>query len=333
MYKKKMKRIILVMVVAALLLALAGCGAKDDSPLVFGDAGWDSIQFHNGVAQFIIEHGFGYETDVMVGSTPVTFAGLRRGDIDIYMETWHDNFADAYAEAIEKEEIVVVSVNFDDNAQGLWVPTFVIKGDPAKGIEPMAPGLKSVSDLPDYWELFKDPEDPTKGRIVGSPPGWAADEILSEKMVSYSLEDTFNYFRPGSDATLAASIARAFERSEPWIGYYWDPTWVMGKFDMTLLEEPEYSDEKWLDGYSCAFPVTEVTISVHSDMTKRAPEVVEFLSNYRTSSALTSSALAYMMENDVDAADAAINFLKENEALWTGWLSSEVAAKVKAALQ
>jgi ABC-type proline/glycine betaine transport system substrate-binding protein len=300
---------------------------------MFADAGWDSIRFHNHVAGFIIENGYGYKTDVMAGSTPVTFAGLRRGDIDIYMETWHDNFADAYAEAIALEEIAVLSVNFDDNAQGLWVPTFMIEGDAARGIEPMTPGLTSIFDLPDYWEIFKDPEDPKKGRIIGSPPGWAADEILSEKMINYELEETFNYFHPGSDSALSASIASAFERGDPWVGYYWTPTWVMGKYDMTLLEDEEYSLEKWEDGYQCEFPATEVTVSVHKDVLDNAPEVVEFLKNYETSSLLTSEALSYMMDNDTDAREAAIYFLKEHESIWVEWLPEEAAGKVKAALQ
>ncbi|MDI9456440.1 MAG: ABC transporter substrate-binding protein [Bacillota bacterium] len=328
----KRKRIWLILSVSVILVVMAGCSAGEDKPLVFADAGWDSIQFHNYVAGFIIENGLGYQTEVMPGTTPITFAGLQRGDIDLYMEIWQDNIGEAYKEAIEQGDINVLGVNFDDNEQGLWVPTYMLEGDPERGIEPMAPDLKSIFDLPQYWELFKDPEQPGKGRIVGSPAGWVADEILSTKMVSYGLEDSFNYFRPGSDSALAASIAGAYEKGEPWVGYYWTPTWVMGKYDMTLLEEPEYSEEKWQDGFQCAFPASEITIAVHKDVPERAPEVAEFLSRYQTNSALISEVLSYMTENDTDAQQAAIYFLKEYENIWSDWVSEDVAEKVKAAL-
>lgn len=343
MIVSKGKKIYLLFLLAAVFLVIiTGCAtsastptpsedSKDGKPLVFADAGWDSIRFHNEVARFIIENGYGYKTDVILGTTPITFAGLRQGDIDIYMELWHDNFPDAYEEAIANEEIIVTSVNFDDNAQGLYVPAFLINGDPEKGIEPLAPDLKSVFDLPKYKGLFKNPEDPEKGLIVGSPPGWAADEVLTAKMVHYDLEKDFTYLRPGSDTALAASIAGAMETGEPWVGYYWEPTWIMGKYDMILLEEPAFDPEKWKN-YQCAFPATEVTTGVHRDLLKRAPEVVEFLRNYETTSELTSEFLCYMMENEVEADQAALFFLQEYEEIWTKWVPKDVAAQVKSAL-
>jgi len=326
------------LMVLLMVFAFTGCSsnqpANDDKPtLIFADAGWDSICFHNDVARFIIENGYGYPTDVIPGSTPTTFAGFRNGDIDIYMELWKQNIIEDYQDAIEKGEIIEVSINFDDNDQGLYVPTFVLKGDPARGIEPMAPDLKTVKDLPKYWELFKDPEDPSKGRIYGSIPGWVADEILFAKFENYGLDENFNYFRPGSDTALAAGIAKAVEEGKPWVGYYWEPTWIAGKYDITLLGDDEYSDEKWNNGYACEWPGTDVTICVHSSMSEKAPDVVEFVKNYRTSSQLTSEALAYMLDNEVGTAEAAKWFLKEHQDLWSSWVPEDIAGKVKTALE
>jgi len=52
--------------------------------------------------------------------------------------------------------------NFPDSTQGWYVPTYVIKGDKERGIEPMAPDLKTVEDMPKYWELFQNPQIPGK---------------------------------------------------------------------------------------------------------------------------------------------------------------------------
>ncbi|WZL73293.1 ABC transporter substrate-binding protein [Clostridiaceae bacterium 35-E11] len=337
-FKKQKKFLITMLALLSIGLMLAACSYGEDNQgnnektkgkIVFADAGWDSIRFHNAVASMIIEEGYGYPTSEIMGSEQTSLVGLRQGDIDVYTEIWTGNIIDIYDEAIESGDIIELSINYADNKQGLYVPTYVIKGDPQRGIEPMAPGLKSVKDLERYWEIFKDPEDPSKGRIYGSIPGWTADEVLQKKMKTYHLDENYNYFQAGSAPSLAASITKAIEQKEPWLGYYWEPTWVTGKYDMTLLEDEPYTKEKWDNGYRCEYPSQELTIAVNKEFLDRAPEVVEFLRQYKTSSEITSNALAYMQQNEVNAKAAAKWFLKEYEELWTAWVPSKIAKKVK----
>jgi len=324
------------------LLTGVGCTKQDVSKekhekvketITFADSGWDSLSLNNEVAGFIIRNGFGYKTDIIPGSTTATLTGVANGDIDVRMENWKDTYGDEYFKPLENGDFIEVSVNFDDNIQGFYVPTFLIKGDPERGIKPLAPDLKKLADLPKYWELFKDPEDKSKGRIYGGPTTWSTEQILPVKVEYFGLSDTYNYFRPGSDIALAVAIASAVEKGKPIVAYYWEPTWLMGKYDMTLLEEPEYSKEKWENGYQCAFPAIDVTIIVNKELPEEAPEVVEFLSNYKTNSKLINEALAYMQDNNAEASEAAIWFLKKNEDIWTKWVSEDVAKKVKAALE
>ena len=93
------------------------------------------------------------------------------GDIDVHMEMWTDNLA-TYDDDIAQGRMQEQSTNFDDNAQGLYVPRYVIEGDSARGIEPVAPDLRTVEDLKKYASLFPDPESPGMGRIFGGLPGW-----------------------------------------------------------------------------------------------------------------------------------------------------------------
>jgi len=302
----------------------------DQKPtLVFADAGWDSIRIHNQIAAVIIEKGYGYQTDVLTGSSPIVIKGLRQGDIDICMEAWTDNIIDVYQPGIENGEIVELSINYDDNAQGLYVPTYVLKGDEKRGIEPLAPGLKSIKDLPQYWQVFKDPDNPAQGRIYGSPPSWSADEILRTKMETYQLEETYDYFNPGSDTALNTSLVSAYEKGEPWVGYYWDPTWITGKYDLTLLADEPYNQEKWDAGYACEFPGVKVTVAVNGKMVEKAPEVVAFLKNYQTSTKINSELLAFMQDHGADIDKTVTWFFSDYEDLWTSWIPQEVAAVIR----
>jgi len=332
--KNKIFSVIFILLISIVLISLTVSVLAKDT-IVFADPGWDSVRFHNGVAQTIIEEGYGYPTDVISGSTPATFLGLKEGDIDVYMEIWTTNLGDTYYDPIKEGIIIETSINFNDNAQGLYVPAYMIKGDNKRGIEPMAPGLKTVKDLKDYWKIFKDEEDPSKGRIYGAPPGWKVDQILRAKVKNSDLDEYYNYFSPGSDSALSAAIVGAYEKGEPIVAYYWEPTWVMGMLDMTLLEDEPYSEEKWTEegGYACEFAAQDIAIAINKDFPERAPEVVEFLKNYHTTSAMASAALSYMMKNECDTREAAVWFLKNREDVWTKWVPKEIAAKVKEAIK
>lgn len=336
-----MKKRLSFILISLIVVVLAACGGDDGGDnssvedidtIVFADAGWDSIRVHNSIAQTIIENGYGYDTDVIAGSTATTFQGLRTADINVYMEAWTDNIKEVYNEAIEEGDVVEVSVNFDDNDQGLYVPTYMIEGDKERDIEPMAPDLRTVEDLKKYPELFEDPEDSSKGRIINAPSGWEVSEYINKKFETYGLDEKFTNFMPGSDSAIIASLVDAYNKGEGWVGYYWAPTSVTAQYDLTLLEEAPYDQDEWNETAGTEFPPNDVTIAVHKDLPEQAPEVVDFLSNYQTSSELTEEALLYMIENDVDHEEAALWWLEEFEDVWTEWVSEEIAEAVKESL-
>lgn len=323
--------VVLVLVASMGLVTAQGLA----QPLRFIDYSWDSVLVHNRIAGFVAEHGFGHEVDYLFADTlPGTF-GLLRGDLDISMETWVDNVQESWDRGIADGSIIDLGPNFPNAPQGWYVPTYMIEGDPERGIEPMTPDLKSVDDLPRYWEVFRDPENPRKGRFYNGPTGWAASEINTLSLEGYGLDAYYDPFFPGSQAALDASIVRAYERGEPWFGYYWEPTGIMGRLDMTMLEEPPYTEACWDErtgDYACGYPNVLVRIAVHHTVLDRAPDFVEFLRQYETELSHTNEAVAQMDDAGGDAQAAALWFLKEYEELWTQWLPADIAAKVKAAL-
>jgi len=314
-------------------LSFAACAEGGNEPIKLADAGWDSLHVHNSIFSFIAEHGYGYPPcEIVPGSSPVVLVGVAEGDIDLMMETWSENYGDAYTDRVDSGEIVELGLNFDDNYQGWLVPTYMIEGDPERGIEATAPDLKSVFDLPEYWELFKDPEVPTKGRFHNSVPGWKCTEHNTIKLETYELDEHYNDFLCGSDVALSGSMVAAYEKGEAWLGYYWAPTWLLGMYDMTLLEEPPFDPELWEQDRGCAYQAVRCTIMAHPSLLERAPALVEVLQKYQTTVEQNNKVLSYMQDNEADAAAGATYFLKEYEAVWSQWVPSDVAGKVKAAL-
>ncbi len=312
-----------------------GGAAALDGPITFADLDWTSPVIHNRIAQFILEEGYGYETDAIAGTTNPMFQGMIQGDIDVTMEIWVEQLP-PYPEAVDSGEVVDLGVNFDETPQGWYVPTYMIEGDSERGIEPITPDLKHVDDLPQYKDIFKDPEAPDKGRIYNGIPGWELTEINEGKLKAYGLDEHYNSFLPGSTSALMTSLVTAYEQGEPWIGHLWEPHWITAQLDMTRIEEPAYTDECWEQVYEgeagCAYPNVSVNIAANPDFAEQAPEVIEFLEKYDTTGEQTSLAMLYMQENNVEPEEAAIWFLQEYEDTWTTWVSPEVATKVKDAL-
>lgn len=326
-----MKRWIALLLCLLLCLGLfAGCGSKKQDTIVFADAGWDSSKFHNAVAGLIAESVYGYTWSETTGSSTVLLEGMKKGEIDVFMEMWTDNIA-SYDEDIANGRIQEMGTNFDDNMQGFYVPRYVIEGDPERGIEPMAPELRNVADLANYASLFKDEEQPSKGRIYGAIPGWEIDNVMYKKYQHYGLDKNFVYFRSGSDASLSAAITSAYEKGEPIVAYYWEPTWLMGKYDFVLLQDAPYDPVGFAAGKT-ACPAVNVTISTSNAFAEKNPEFCQFLSKYRTSSALTSEALAYMQDTGANYVDTAKWFLGEHPELLDQWLAPDDVSKVEAAI-
>ncbi len=303
---------------------LTGCASQNQTKTItFADVGWDSILFHNAVAGTVAETVFGYHWTEVSGSTPITHEAVKKGEIDVHMEVWTDNLPD-YERDIESGALRELGINFDDNTQGFYVPRYVIEGDAERNIEPMAPDLKTVKDLKNYGTLFKDPEHPSKGIIYGGIAGWEITEIMHKKYLHYGLDESYNYLEPGTDAATSAVLVSAYDKGEPVVAYYWEPTWLLGKYDFVLLEDEPYDETAYFEG-KCMCPSVKVTVCVSNEFYESDPEFCAFLSKYQTSSALTSEALAYMEETGADYKTAAKWFLNEQRDVVETWLTAAQA--------
>ena len=335
-----MKKYLSALLALAMLLSLAACGGgggsssgdsgssggspapQEKTTITFADVGWDSIKLNNALAGLVAEEVFGYTWQETPGSTPILHETLLSGEIDVHMEEWTDNIA-AYAADLEAGRFVELGVNFNDNYQGFYIPRYVAD---------QYPDLKTVKDLANYAELFPDPEDSSKGIIYGGITGWEITEIMEKKVTAYGLDEYYNYFVSGSDAVLSASMTAAWDRQEPIVAYYWEPTWLLGMYDFVLLEDDPYDPETYQDGIG-ACPAVTVTVAVSNDFAASNPEFCEFLSNFSMPSAIISEALAYMQENNADYAAAARWLLTESHPeLIDEWLTAEQAETLRAAL-
>ena len=315
--KNLMKAMILPLIAAF----LCGCGGTGGAPsektsITFADVGWDSIKLNNAIAGLIAERVFGYTWKETPGSTPISHEALVKGEIDINMEEWTDNIP-SYVSDLEAGRLKEVGMNFNDNHQGIYIPRYVYDANP---------GLRTVRDLKNYADLFKDPDDPSRSIIYGGVVGWEVTKIMENKVKLYGLDEYYDYVESGSDAILSASMVSAWDKQLPIAAYYWEPTWLLGKYDFVLLEDDPYDPERYIEGYG-ACPSVSVTIAVNNAFYETNPTFCAFLAKYSMPSAVINECLAHMNDTGEDYSETALWLLTESHPeLVSEWLDTNQAA-------
>ena len=325
-YNLSMKKLyICVTVILLMISALPSKGSSQplaEKPVIrFADVGWDSVRFHNALAGLVAERIFNFEVKELSTTSVVAHEAIIKGEVDVEMEAWADNLT-TYQEDVRQGKLIELGVNFADNQQGFYVPRYVIEGDAKRGLKPLAPDLVHVADLARYAHLFPDKEVPGRSAIYGGIPGWSVTEIMRKKVAYYGLDSQFNYVEPGTDAALNATITSAIDQGVPVVAYYWEPTWLMGQYDLVLLKDAPYDAALYQSG-GCACPSVRVTICASRQFAAAQPEFCDFLRKYRTSSALTSQALAHMQTTGDDYRATALWFVRTHRDVVGRWLAEE----------
>jgi glycine betaine/proline transport system substrate-binding protein len=327
----------LVGMVAAGMLAASGpalaadCGSSDR--ITIADMTWLSGSALAHITHKILTAGYGCNAELVPGDTvPTGTSMLTKSKPDIAPEFWVSTAASIWKKMAEKGNVYKAGEVFGSGGEeGWWIPDYIAQENP---------DLKSVTDLKNYAELFADPSNPDKGRLYGCPPGWACEIITNNLFKALNLEDAYELFSPGSGANLKASIARQVERKKPILSYYWGPTAVIGKYNLVRLDIPAHDPEKFLclTDTNCAnpqvsdWPVGEVVVAVVSDLKDNSPAVADYLSKMQVPNDDMSAVLAWADGEKASSEETATYFFENYEGIWSAWVPSDVASKVKAAL-
>ncbi|MFO2465954.1 ABC transporter substrate-binding protein [Pseudomonas sp. 15FMM2] len=310
------------------------------APIHFADLNWESGSLITEVLRFIVEKGYGVPTDTLPGTTITLETALAKNDIQVIGEEWAGR-SPVWVKAEAEGKVVGLGDTVKGATEGWWVPEYVIKGDLARGIEPLAPQLRSVQDLARYKDVFKDPEAPTKGRFLNSPIGWTSEVVNKQKLKAYGLDDSYVNFRSGSGAALDAEIASSIRRGKPILFYYWSPTPLMGRYKLVQLQEPPFDAEAWKTLTDPEHPApkptrslaSKLSIGVSTPFQQQYPQIAQFFEKVDFPIEPLNQALASMSEKHTAPREVAQAFLKEHPQVWKAWLPDDVARKVEASLK
>ena len=316
----------------ATFASAAECG----SPTI-ASMNWQSAEVLSAIDKFILNEGYGCSAEITIGDTVPTITSMvEKGQPDIAPEAWADLLPDVVKRGVEEGKLVVASTALPDGGiQGWWIPKYFADAHPE---------IKTIGDLLKNPKLFPDAENPEKGAIVNGPQGWGGTVVTSQLFKAFNAEKAgFVLVDSGSSAGLDGSIAKAYERKQPWVGYYWSPTALLGKYEMVKLDHGVAADPaEWKrcntvadcpDPKPNAWPVDKVVTLVAKPFSEKAgPEIMDYLNKRSWSNATVNKLMAWMTDNQATGEDSAKHFLKESPDIWTKWVSPAAAEKIKASL-
>lgn len=331
-----MKALKPALAVAGLMVAApAAFAAEDCGSLTIAEMNWASAGLAAWVDKIILEEGYGCDVALVTGDTVPTFTSMNeKGEPDVAPELWVNAVKIPLDAAVEEGRIVIASeILSDGGVEGFWVPTWLSEEH----------DIKTIEDALANPDLFPGAEDSSKGAFFNCPSGWACQIITANQYRALNGEDKgFELVDSGSAAGLDGSIARAFNREEGWLGYYWAPTAILGKYDMTKLElGVEHNREQW---DTCTvvnncpepqlneWPRSDVFTAVTEEFAENNAVTMDYLGKRAWTNETVNGLLAWMGENQATNEDGAWYFLENHPEVWSAWVSEDVAAKVKDAL-
>lgn len=290
-------------------------------------ADWGSAQIVTAVSKFLMEEGYGCEvTTVPLSTNPALVSVSETGEPDILTEIW-TNGAPAYKGLLESGAIIqVTEVLSDGGVEGFFVPNYLLEKHPE---------LATIEGIAANPELVGN-------RFHNCPEGWTCLNVSTNLLKAGGLIDAgIDNFVHGSGETLAASIAAAHENKEPWFGFYWAPTSVLGKYPMTLVEMAPHDPEKHTCNITAdcatpsmsAFPRSVVVTVLSKEFMAKNSEISNLMTNLSFTNSQMGETLAWVEDNNASYDEGAVYFLTTYKDVWGSWLNEAARENLSSLLQ
>lgn len=225
----------------------------------------------------------GYNVEVKTLDVGVLFAGMSKGDVDLFLDAWlpstHEDYWKKYGDKLEK-----ISAWYDSAPLTIAVPNY-------------SP-LQSIEDL-------KGKGDTYGGEIVGIEKSSGLYRVSTEKMLpAYGLKDEYKV-TTSSTAAMLTELKKALDAKEDIVVTLWRPHWAYSKYPIRDLKDPKGAMGKPDGIYTVA----------RDGFSKDQPEVTSWLKKFKLDDKKLGVLEDLMAHEYKDKPDQAVDaWLKKNPA-------------------
>ncbi|MRW91680.1 choline ABC transporter substrate-binding protein [Duganella sp. FT80W] len=259
------------------------------------DPGWTDIAATNALTGIVLE-ALGYEQRVMPLSVPITYAGMKKAQVDVFLGNWMPAQSRLVTQLLNKGVIEQLHANLPAAKFTLAVPNYVAKN-----------GVRTFSDLAHHADKF---DRKIYGIETGAPANQTVRKMLADK--AYGL-DGWSIVE-SSEQGMLSQVARK-QRSNEWIVFLaWEPNQMNNTFQLTYLDgDKDYFGPNFGSG------------SVHT-VTRRGyraacPNLGRLFSQIEFNTALEHAIIADIVHKRPQARPSALRQLQAHPELINAWLT------------
>jgi glycine betaine/proline transport system substrate-binding protein len=307
---RKFRYLIAALLSAAAIVPCTATRAADPASCTqvrMADPGWTDIDATNAIAGVVLS-ALGYRQNVANLSVPITYEGLKKGQVDVFLGNWMPAQGPLVKPFIDSHSIDVLRANLTNAKFTLAVPDYVA-----------AAGVHTFADLAKYGDKFED-------KIYGIEPGAPANQNIS-KMIgdkAFGLGDW--KLVASSETGMLTQVSRAV-RDKRWIVFLaWEPHLMNTEFHLTYLSG---GDAYFGPNYGGA-TVNTVT---RSGFANQCTNLGRLFKQMTFNVDLENKIIADVLQKKVNVNTAARNELKAHPDLLGPWLEGVTTASGANGLQ
>ncbi|NBO21289.1 MAG: choline ABC transporter substrate-binding protein, partial [Rhodobacteraceae bacterium] len=269
---------------ATALSLTQGAFAAGCDKVTFSDVGWTDITATTAVSSLILT-ALGYETETQVLSVPVTYEGLAKGDIDVFLGNWMPTMESNIAPYRDAKTVDTVRANLEGAKYTLATN--------AKGAEL---GIK------DFADIAKHAAD-LDGKIFGIEAGNDGNKLILDMIGkdAFGLKDV--ELVESSEQGMLAEVARADNEGKPIVFLGWEPHPMNANFKMTYLTGGD-------DYFGPNFGGATVYTNTRAGYATECSNTGKFLNNLVFSLAMENEIMGAILNDGTDPAVAALDYYR-----------------------
>ncbi|MBI3899407.1 MAG: choline ABC transporter substrate-binding protein [Gammaproteobacteria bacterium] len=293
----------IVIAAAVLSAAIAGPVAATEPSACrtvrFADVGWTDITATTALASTVLK-GLGYKPTSTVVSVPITFAGLKKKQIDVFLGYWNPSMTPIIQPFVKDKSVKVLDTpNLIGAKYTLAVPTYAAEA-----------GIKSFADI----NKFRKELD---GKIYGIEPGNDGNQLI-QKMID---ADAFGLkgfkMMESSEAGMLVEVQRAVKAKKPIVFLGWEPHPMNEKFKMSYLTGGD-------DYFGPNLGGAVVQTVVWPGYQEKCPNVGKLVNQLKFTLPMENQIMGPILDKK-DPNATAKEWLKKNPAVLDPWLAGVAA--------
>ncbi|WOE79676.1 choline ABC transporter substrate-binding protein [Pseudomonas protegens] len=293
-------------------LALGSTTAWADScaTVKMADPGWSDIAATNAIASFLLD-GMGYKAKIDTLAVPITYGGLKDGQVDVFLGNWMPAQQGFYDKFVANGEVIQLAKNLEGTEFTLAVPDYVWDA-----------GVHDFADLSKFADKF---DKKIYGIGSGAPANLSLQEIIKNNEFSLGQWKLIE----SSEQAMLAEVSRATKKQRFVTFLGWTPHPMNVQLKMHYLT----GGEKYFGASGSVYTLTR------KGYAQACPNVGKLLTNLRFTQDMENAIMAEVVNKKVSNADAAKAWIKANPAVLEQWLEGvrtldgqEALAAVKAKL-